>query len=82
MPWFKTDSYIPPVNKEIWILFKDGHREKRRLEDVEVYDGIGGLNKNCPTRWANPDVDNLPDPVEEESPFNRQTEIVEKHDKA
>ncbi len=81
MPWFKSDNYIPPINKELWLFFKDGHREKRKLEDVEVYNGLGGIQKDAPTHWANPDFDGLADPVDEPSPFESHKPITEHHEK-
>ena len=64
MPWIDSKKITPPMNVDVMIRNDDGTATIRKLEDVEIYDGIGGHCKTMPRYWQQPNGDaNAPIPA-------------------
>ena len=62
MPWYITEHILPPVEKELIFLYPDGHREKKKFVEDELYVGNGKYKKTAPTHWCYPEGEGLADP--------------------
>ena len=56
MPWISTKAIIPPLGKEL-IISKSGSVSRKKLEELDVYDGRGGIRSEAPEFWQHGDGD-------------------------
>ena len=57
MPWIHTQKIVPPLKTVVVVVENDDTVSERQLEDVEIYDGRGGIRKDAPRFWQHQNGD-------------------------